>query len=98
MCGRKSACSVTLKSRLIPFPAFTCLTALEAAALLGLLWGAGARTGLPPRRTNAPCHFGTFCTAPQCHLKSQGEPDIVFVLYCKWLSGVRCCMQLKNSF
>ncbi len=42
MCGRRSACDVALKSRLVPFPAFNTLIATEAACLLGLLWGAGA--------------------------------------------------------
>lgn len=42
MCGRRSACDVALKNRLVPFPAFNCLIATEAACLLGLMWGAGA--------------------------------------------------------
>ncbi|KAK9916442.1 hypothetical protein WJX75_002644 [Coccomyxa subellipsoidea] len=41
MCGRRSACDVALKNRLVPFPAFNCLIATEAACLLGLMWGAG---------------------------------------------------------
>ncbi|CAL8466733.1 g6269 [Coccomyxa elongata] len=41
MCGRKSACDVAMKSRLVPFPAFNCLIAAEAACLLGLMWGTG---------------------------------------------------------
>ena len=53
MCGRKSACDVAMKSRLVPFPAFNCLIAAEAACLLGVMWGTGK---LPPPPPPPPFH------------------------------------------
>ena len=43
MCGRKSTCNVTLRSRIIPFPLHSCLVAAEAGILLGTMWGRGTQ-------------------------------------------------------
>lgn len=75
MCGRKSACDVAMKSRLVPFPAFNCLIAAEAACLLGLMWGTGA---LPPHHTTPRhccfCEHHPICAVHDVHPSANGRP------------------------
>lgn len=73
MCGRKSACDVAMKSRLVPFPAFNCLIAAEAACLLGLMWGTDA---LPPNHTplyGSLCEYHPICVVYDVHSSVLGK-------------------------